>query len=693
MQKTFPALLLALLMQCAPQTSWQEQALSLRPEDPGVLADAVLDNLESRAAVSLEEIKHASTPEEASEIRGDLRRRLWESLGLDQFPWPPDLKARTVGVIQGEGYKVEKLVYQTLPDTVVPAHLYLPSRVDRPAPSVVFYPGHWVPDSKARPNFQTFCINMARLGFVVLSFDPFGQGERGVSWRDHRRTSALLVGVSQQGFAVHETRCAIEYLLSRKEVDSRRIGITGASGGGYNSWMVAALDDRVSVAVPVVGTSDFLEQIRVCRSLDWYHAKEHCHFVPHLIRYANNHELIAAVAPKPLLIIAASEDQSFPVGGVRNVFAYGKSLYRAFGKETEISYFEDSSIGHGYQKKKREAAYGWFLKWMMSRGDGTPYPEPETEPLPWESPELRCLPGGERHAAGPGMVRLARELADGLDSDGPAPSPDQVFGSLPPDPEPSVNLEQREVQRLEVRTGTGLLIPGFLYSLPRPEGLLLVVDDEGKEASLHDPLVNQAVAKGWAVCGIDPRGIGELSVEEMGWVSAVSLLLGENFVWRQAWDVRMVLDALVSTDQFKGRPVVLYGRGDNSSLAMTYVLAQYAQLADSPVNSFVLRDCFVSYRHYIDRPDSMQRSFALLSENDDPSGLLDREIPFYYFAFGALRSFDIPDLLASVEIGGTIVDPINGDWEPLALEVAEELLPENLSVISASEFEAVVSSW
>ena len=110
-------------------------------------------------------------------------------------------------------------IYESLPGSPVPAHLYVPEGLDRPAPAVLFYPGHWWPDSKARPDFQAFCINMARLGFVVLSFDPFGQGERGVSSRDHRRTEALLVGVAQQGFAEYETRCALEYLLSRPEVD------------------------------------------------------------------------------------------------------------------------------------------------------------------------------------------------------------------------------------------------------------------------------------------------------------------------------------------------------------------------------------------------------------------------------------------------------------------------------------------
>ena len=106
-----------------------------------------------------------------------------------------------------------------------------------------------------------------------------------------------------------------------------RVGITGASGGGYNTWITAALDDRIAAAVPVVGTSEFAEQIRVCRPLDWYHAAEHCHFVPGLIRYANNHELLAMAAPKPVLIIAASRDQSFPVAGVREVADYGRELY------------------------------------------------------------------------------------------------------------------------------------------------------------------------------------------------------------------------------------------------------------------------------------------------------------------------------------------------------------------------------
>src|SRR4051812_13458432 len=349
---------------------------ALRQDDRTDRAAAMLDHLERRAREAPAALPRPRTARGADRRRERLRRELGRSLGVGRLPWPPALRPRVVGTLRRDGYSIEKVVYECLPGAPVPAHLYVPEGLDGPAPAVLFYPGHWWADSKARPDFQAFCINMARLGFVVLSFDPFGQGERGVSSRDHRRTEALLVGVAQQGFAEYETRCALEYLLSRSEVDARRIGITGASGGGYNTWITSALDDRIKVAVPVVGTSEFAEQIRVCRPLDWYHAAEHCHFVPGLIRYANNHELLAMAAPRPVLIVSASRDQSFPEGGVREVAEYGRGLYDSYGAGEKLGLVVDASEGHGYQRRKREAAYGWFLRWLLDRGDGTPHPEP-----------------------------------------------------------------------------------------------------------------------------------------------------------------------------------------------------------------------------------------------------------------------------------------------------------------------------
>ena len=404
-----PFLLAALLL----AADWQSEVRALRPADVTASEAAVLDEAQQRAKRALDSIQHAHTRQEADRQRGGLRRRLTDSLGVDRLPWPPDLKARPAGALQRPGYRIEKIVYQTLPGVLVAAHLYIPDNLKGRAPAILHYTGHWWEYGKAEPDFQAFCASMATQGFVVLIFEAFGQGERGVSARDHRRVEALLAGVSQQGFAEYETRCALHYLLSRKEVDPKRVGMTGASGGGYNTWINTSLDDRIAAAVTVVGTSDFYEQIVFARPKDfWGHAGEHCHFVPSLIRYANNHELLAMVAPKPLLVVAASEDSSFPIDGNREVYRYGRELYQSYRAPEKIGFYVDTSSGHGYQKKKREAAYGWFRRWLLGKGDGSPFAEPPVQTLPPDDPQLRCFPLGQNQAAGPGMIAAVKRLAD-----------------------------------------------------------------------------------------------------------------------------------------------------------------------------------------------------------------------------------------------------------------------------------------
>jgi dienelactone hydrolase len=679
-------LFLVLATRAAGADDLRRQVDALRPGDGTAQAAAVLGNLERRARESLAAIPHSLAASDADRRRGLLRQALERSLGSTRLPWPPALQPRVVGTLRRDGYRIEKIVYESLPGAAVPAHLYVPDGLDRPAPAVLFYPGHWWADSKARPDFQAFCINMARLGFVVLSFDPFGQGERGVSARDHRRTEALLVGVAQQAFAVYETRCALDYLLSRPEVDRRRLGITGASGGGYNTWITTALDERIAAAVPVVGTSEFAEQIAVCRPLDWYHAAEHCHFVPGLIRYANNHELLAMAAPRPVLIIAAAQDQSFPIAGVRNVADYGRMLYTSYGAADRTGLVIDSSEGHGYQKLKREAAYGWFLRWLAGRGDGRPYPERPTETVPPAAEELRCFPTGRNEPAGPAMMEAVRRLVDQLPAAPARIDLAAVLGPMPAAPPPRVEVRDERIQRLLIPSEAGLDIPAFLL---RPEGavqgVVVALDDRGKEGLASDPAVHEMHARGWAVCGVDPRGIGESAVAETGWVFAVSLLLGENFVGRQAWDIGRVLEALGSASALAGKPVGLYARGPNACLAATYAIARASDARPGSLRWYLLREGLLSYRAFIDRPRSLLASYRLVSADRDRMTAYDREIPPAFFAFDALRAFDLPQLLAASQAEGLVVNPVDGDGARLAEPAARELLPPRVRVVSAEE--------
>ena len=431
---------------------------------------------------------------------------------------------------------------------------------------------------KEKDDEDSACINMARRGFVVLSYDPIGQGERGVSFRDHRRTAALLLGVSQQGLVVFESRCALDLLLSRDDVDPDRIGITGASGGGYNTWIMTAIDSRIAAAVPVVGTSEFYEQLHVCRPLDWYRAKEHCHFVPGLFGYANNHELLALAWPRPVLVISAAGDQSFPLPGIRQVVAYGRELYAPEG-ESRFDAFEDHAAGHGYQKAKREAAYGWFERWLGGKGDASPIPEPATKTVPFDAPELRCFPDGKR-AAGPGIVTTLEALLADLPSATLKPDRADLRRSLAlalglasvgaaTSIEPSIELGGHIIaggtlagRELVWTTRDGLRIPSVLVTPAGAwKGVVLAVSDAGKRAALESDAVAEAVGAGLAVVAADIRGIGELAVGERGWVFAVSLLLGENFVGRQALDLVDGVGALATLDGVGEKPIGLLALG------------------------------------------------------------------------------------------------------------------------------------
>ena len=674
--------LFVLIASSARSEDWRREVDSLRPVGTSAGEAGMLDDLERRAREALEAIPRAGTAADADRIRGSMRRRLEASLGLGRLPWPPNLRPRLVGTLRRDGYRIEKVIYQALPGSSIPAHLYIPEGLTGLAPAVVFYPGHWWPDSKTRPDFQAFCINMARLGFVVLTFDPFGQGERGISSRDHRRTEALLVGVAQQGFAEYETRCAIEFLLSRPEVDPKRVGITGASGGGYNTWITSALDDRIAAAVPVVGTSEFLEQIRVCRPLDWYHAAEHCHYIPGLIRSANNHEFLAMSAPKPALVLAASQDQSFPLGGVREVAQYGRTLYASYGAPERFGLVVDDQEGHGYQRAKREAAYGWFLRWLSGRGDGKPYAEPPTETVPFDAEELRCFPPGENRPAGPAMIEAVRRMARDLPPSTPRIDLERVFGLTPKLAPARVVISDARVQRLSIPSEPGLTVPAFLI---KPDGdtrgVLVALDDRGKEAIASDPITRDTLARGWAVCGIDPRGIGESATDKKGWVYAVSLLLGENFVGRQAFDIGRVLEALAAPDAFPGKAFALAARGHDSSLAATYAIAADSARRRPRLHWYLLRDGFLSYRSFIERPRSSRESYRLMPEDRDRTTAFDREIPAAYFVFDALRSFDLPQLLASSRADGLIVNPLDGDWGRLPEPEARRMLPARVGLV------------
>jgi len=649
--KSVSLVLLVALGCAAPASSdWdrlEQEARALRPAIPAGDA-AILDGLEARARDRLSSLQHPGTRSDWEAAVPRLRRALSDSLGISKLPVAEPRNVRSVGVVGRDGYRLEKLVYETLPGVEVPAHLYLPVPAPAKVPAILFVPGHWYAESKTKPDFQAFAITLARRGVAVLTYDPFGQGERGISVRDHRRTELLAAGIAQEAIVAFESLCAFQLLYGRPGIDIHRIGMTGASGGGFNSWIVPALEPRIAATVSVVGTSDFLEQLRAVRNVDWFAAKEHCHYIPGLFRYANNHELLACVAPRPVMVISAHNDIGFPVPGQREVVKYGDLLYSMLGAEDRVGYFEDAKEGHGYQKRKREAAYGWFLKWLKQEGDGSPVAEAPLELSAWDAPELRCFPPGEQHPAGPGLVALAKKAAmpapPGEDDEDWLPS---LLG-LRPMLVPTAPDLLREEPRLSFRPLTepagpgpkrvawrmpdGVVVPGLLLQAgPSAKGALLAVSDLGKESLLDHPAVKDAYRAGWIVVLADLRGMGELSVTKPGWVYAMSLLLGENFVGRQALDLVAGVRALRAEPSLRGKPVGVLACGAFAAFA-----GLYASDLEPRIAWVAAERCFSSFRVFVDRPRSEPASFALAAPDRERDVVLDRELPHALVPFGVL---------------------------------------------------------
>ena len=340
-----------------------------------------------------------------------------------------------------------------------------------------------------------------------------------------------------------------------------------------------------------------------------------------------------------------------------------------------FSYFEDATAGHGYQKAKREAAYGWFERWLDGRGDGQPVTEPETQAFPHDAPELRCFPPGQNEPAGPGIIAQAKRMLERLPPPGDPPEPTQmraalrqVLGITVPTSNVTLRVGPRHVdgavriERLHWTAFDGLQVPAVLVGPPGPwRGAVLATADTGKNSLLEEPVIRAAYRAGLAVILADVRGTGELAVTKPGWTFAVSLLLGESFVGRQALDLVAGRRALATLPALRGKPIGLLGSGSYASMA-----ALYASVLDRDVAWLLADRGFATYRSFLARPASLRRSFTLASTRQEATAGIDDEIPHALFAFDVLRQFDLPDLFASVLPRPVLVArPVDGDWQPM----------------------------
>jgi dienelactone hydrolase len=262
--------------------------------------------------------------------RDERRRQLFDMLGLWPLPERQDLKPVVTGKVDGDGFTVEKLHFQSLPGLYVTANLYLPKNSTGPAPAILYVCGHAeVKTNGVSYGNKTFYQHhgswFARQGYVCLAIDTLQLGE---IQGDHHGTYRLgqwwwnSRGYTPAGVEAWNGIRALDYLETRPEVDRTRIGMTGRSGGGSYTWTTAALDERIKAAAPVAGITDLRNH--VCDGA----VEGHCDCMFFVNTHRWDFPLNAALmAPRPLLIVNTDADSIFPLDGVNRLFAKTRRIY------------------------------------------------------------------------------------------------------------------------------------------------------------------------------------------------------------------------------------------------------------------------------------------------------------------------------------------------------------------------------
>ncbi|MBI3863683.1 MAG: prolyl oligopeptidase family serine peptidase, partial [Planctomycetia bacterium] len=351
--------------------------------------------------------KLPTTADEWLTMRQELRDMLLESWG--GFPREAcDLVPHKLGELKRDGYRLEKIVFQTRPGVFMTANAYVPDGGGK-RPAVLCVHGHWK-GAKQDPVPQSRCIGLAKLGFFVLGVDAFGAGERGIGkalgeYHGEMVGSTLLpIGLPLSGLQVYENMRAVDYLLTRPEVDGSKLGITGASGGGNQSMYAGAFDERFSCVVPVCSVGTYKSYLAAACCV--------CELVPDAMTYTEEWGILSLVAPRALMVINATKDAfQFSVGEAQQSVAKVQHVYRLFAQAGKVAHAIFES-GHDYGKEMREAMYGWMTLHLKGEGKGNPIPEPVLTP---EDPEIiRCYPGESRPDNFVTIPRFAAAEADRL---------------------------------------------------------------------------------------------------------------------------------------------------------------------------------------------------------------------------------------------------------------------------------------
>ena len=621
---------------------------SMLPEYVNTQAKALL-------AERARKIASFTSPQQVAERKTYIRARMMQTLG-GAFPERTPLNAHTVGVIEREGYKIEKVIFESQPKFYVTASLYIPTRGRAPFPAILFPLGH-EEGAKAHDTWQQVLGSFAQKGYVALAWDQLGQGERvqmydtdfGESKVRHSTTEhtilgiqCLLTGDNLARYTIWDGIRALDYLLSRPQVDAARIGLTGNSGGGTHTAYLAALEDRIHVAAPSCFITSWSALLDTIGPQD---AEQN--LVPWIGAGLDHGDFIYAFAPKPFLMLSAIRD-FFSISGARSTYREAQGIYKLMGVPEKLSMVE-ADDGHGYSKPRRLAAYRWFGRWLKGVDDQAP--EPEVVMATEE--ELFCTDTGQVTVslAGETVFTLNQKRAEQLRPKGSPFATEELRNrvrsltafealktALVVKPYGEITRAGYRIEKLVYESEPGITIPALLFV---PEGgsarkpAMIYVHGRGKSAAAAvGGEIEQFVKTGVIVLAIDLRGVGETRLRNTEGSDDFPVYFGDFesamtalHIGRPLVGMRMS-DILRGVDLLSARPDVertkIYGFGKDAGA----IPLLHAAALDERIGKLALEGMLASYQTIIQQRIHRQ--------------IFEQVIP------GVLRSYDLPDVIAAI---------------------------------------------
>lgn len=540
-------------------------------------------------------------------IRSESHSEFIEMMSLQDMPLKDnrsELNVKITGTIQKEGYRIEKLHYESLPGLFVPANLYVPDNITVPVPAILYVCGH---SHTQKVHYQTHPAKFARLGFVCLIIETIQYGE---VWGEHWGCYAkgwfhwYSRGYTPAGVEAWNAIRGLDLLAGRPEVDAEKMGVTGISGGGSQSWFIAAADQRVRAVAPVCGASTLEAQITT-RTIDG-----HCDCMVPVNTYNKDfHEIGALIAPRPLLICQADRDGLNRVESVHEIYTGIKRIYELYGAPENIGYVETPG-GHSYHKISREKIFSFFLNHLMGQNIS-----PEEAGDIDQTPEnLLSEEALKVYVDGPPDYDRTKTIQDSFirlagtpeikDEAGLTAMRDSVkkfllkktFNAFPENPCP---LDPKLVFRTLDRAGFG----SDIYSFVSEKGWRLKIDLHWRnEPSVKKPLMivlkspgeNRRESEGfisglkgeWNLAFLEVRGVGEFGWSpELQWhVRRASAWTGRTIASMQVYDLLRCIEFCRILEGVDPDNIGIAARDEMG------VVALYAALLDGRCKTLILKD-------------------------------------------------------------------------------------------------------